>query len=166
VLVGLATIWFLWNLHLEEISDFAAYKKWMFVGFAAVGLGTCIFVRDFLAVRGLAVLLLLLAKLMVDTARWMETEWRLVIVTWAYVWVVAGMWFTVSPWRLRDLLHWSTETDGRVRTGCGLRFGFGVFVAILGLTVFRAEELRASAPPDGRQDVKQLAAPSSGQSNP
>mgnify|MGYP001125099086 CR=1 FL=1 len=34
-----------------------------------MGLGACIFVQDFLAVRGLAVVLLLLAKLMVDTGR-------------------------------------------------------------------------------------------------
>jgi hypothetical protein len=96
-----------------------------------------VFVRDFLAVRGLAILMLLLAKVMVDTARPPDTEWRLVIVTWAYVLVVAGMWFTVAPWRLRDFLEWGTQTDPRVRFGCGVRLGFGLFVALLGVTVFR-----------------------------
>src|SRR5207244_5436943 len=112
-LMLLGTVWFLWNLNGENISDFAAYKKAMLIGFAAVGVATCIYVRDFLAVRGLAVVFLLLAKLMVDTARWEDTGWRLVIVTWAYVLVIAGMWFTVSPWRLRDLLNWGTATDQR-----------------------------------------------------
>lgn len=142
-LMLLGTVWFLWNLNQEDISDFAAYKKAMLIGFAAVGVATCIYVRDFLAVRGLAIVLLLLAKLMVDTARWVDTEWRLVVVTWAYVLVVAGMWFTISPWRLRDLLNWATATDQRVRVGCGLRLAFGLFVVILGLAVFRPVELKA-----------------------
>jgi len=143
ILMLLGTVWFLWNLQKENISDFAAYKKLMLFAFGAVGVAACIFVKDFLAVRGLAIVFLLLAKLMVDTARWVDTEWRLVIVTWAYVLVVAGMWFTVSPWRLRDILNWGTATDDRVRVGCGLRLAFGVFVVILGLAVFRPVEAKA-----------------------
>jgi len=147
-LMLLGTVWFLWNLNQENISDFAAYKKAMLIGFAAVGVATCIYVRDFLAVRGLAIVFLLLAKLMVDTARWEETEWRLVIVTWAYLLVVAGMWLTISPWRLRDFLNWATATDQRVRIGSGLRLAFGLFVVALGLAVFRPVELKAALPAD------------------
>jgi len=146
LLMLLGTVWFLWNLNQENISDFAAYKKVMLVAFGAVGVATCIYVRDFLAVRGLAVVFLLLAKLMVDSARWEGTEWRLVMVVWAYVLVVAGMWFTVSPWRMRDLLNWGTATENRIRVGCGLRLAFGLFVLALGLAVFRPLELKAGPP--------------------
>ncbi len=138
-LMVLGTVWFLWNLSQESIADFASYKNVLFAGFAGVGLGACIFVQDFLAVRGLAVVLLLLAKLMVDTGRpaLTQTHWVLVIQTWAYVLVVAGIWFTVSPWRLRDFLAWDTATEQRIKVGCGLRLAFGLFIAALGLTVFR-----------------------------
>jgi hypothetical protein len=106
-LMLLGTAWFLWNLSQEAISDFASYKNVLFGGFAAIGLGTCMFVQDFLAVRGLAVVLLLVAKLMVDTGRprLSDSGWVLVIQVLAYVWVVAGIWFTVSPWRARRLRH-------------------------------------------------------------
>ena len=139
-LMVVGTLWFLWNLSQESIADFAAYKNVLFAGFAGVGLGTCIFVQDFLAVRGLAIVLLLLAKLMVDTGRpaLTQTHWVLVIQAWAYVLVVAGIWFTVSPWRLRDLLAWGTATEQRIKVGCGIRLAFGMFVAVLGLTVFRS----------------------------
>src|SRR5215212_1273544 len=93
VLTLLATVWFLYYLNQESVSDFANLKKYFFWIFGAVGLGTCLFVRDFLPVRGLAVILLLLAKLMVDTARWEETDWRIIISLWAYVMIVAAMWF-------------------------------------------------------------------------
>ncbi len=137
-LMLLGTAWFLWNLSQESIADFAAYKNVLLIGFAAVGLGSCVFVQDFLAVRGLAVVLLLLAKLMVDTGRphLAETAWVLVIQTWAYILVLCGMWFTVSPWRLRDLLEWGTANEKRIKVGCGIRLAFGLFVAVLGIMKF------------------------------
>ena len=136
MLVG--TIWFVWNVSQESIADFAAYKNYLLFGFALVGIGSCIFVQDFLAVRGLAVVLLLLAKLMVDTGRpeLDHTAWVLVIQTWAYVLAVAGMWLTISPWRLRDAIAWTTANEGRIKFTCGLRLVFGLFVVILGVIKF------------------------------
>src|SRR2546423_12678234 len=101
----LARAWFVFNVYREPIADCAVMKPYLCGFFAAVGVGACIFVKDFLPVRGLAVLLLLAAKLMVDTARWADTSWRLVITTLAYVWIIAGLWLTVSPWRARGLAN-------------------------------------------------------------
>lgn len=138
MLMLLATGWFVWNLSQEAVSDFSSYKNLMLVLFAGVGIGSCIFVQDFLAVRGLAVLFLLLAKLMVDTGRphLVDTHWVLVFQTWAYLLVIAGMWFTISPWRLRDLLNWATANEKRVQIGSAIRLAFGLFVALLGFTKF------------------------------
>lgn len=136
VFMLLATAWFVWNVNQEKDADFAAMKPMLLTVFVGVGAGTCLFVQDFLAARGLAVLFLLLAQLMVDTARWAETNWRWVISGWAYVLVLAGMWFTIAPWRLRDLLEWGTATDKRVRVGCVLRLAFALLVTWLGLTVY------------------------------
>ena len=137
-LMLLGTAWFVYNLSQESISDFAAYKNLLFAGFAAVGIASCIYVQDFLAVRGLAVVFLLLAKLMVDTGRahLAEGPWVLIIQTWAYLLVIAGIWLTISPWRLRDFLNWATANEKRIKVGCGIRLAFGLFVAVLGLTKF------------------------------
>lgn len=143
VLVLLATLWFIYNVSQESLSDFARMKTGFYVLFAAVGLATCVFVHDFLAVRGLAVVMLLLAKLMVDTARWADTSWRLVIVVWAYLMVLAGMWWTVSPWRVRDLIEWVCHSEQRIRRLSAIRLAFGLLLIILSLTVFRAGSLSA-----------------------
>ena len=137
-LMFLGTAWFLLNLSQESISDFAAWKNVLLAGFAAVGIGSCVFVRDFLAVRGLAVVLLLLAKLIVDTGRPHLSQSPLVLVlqSWAYVLVVLGIWLTVSPWRLRDWLNWATASEKRIKIGCGVRFAFGLLIATLGFVVF------------------------------
>jgi hypothetical protein len=133
----LATVWFIYNVRQEKIADFESMKPMLYALFVAIGVGSCLFLKDFLAVRGLAVVLLLLAKLMVDTARWADTAWRLVIVTWAYVLVIGGIWFTVSPWRLRDFLNWATATENRIRIGSACRLAFALLVLVLGLSVFR-----------------------------
>jgi len=81
---------------------------------------------------------LLLAKLMVDSGRphLSETSWAVVIQALAYLLVLGGMWFTVSPWRLRDFLEWGTANEKRIKVGCGIRLALGVFVAVLGLAKF------------------------------
>src|SRR5438445_8123021 len=72
VLMLVSTIWFVANVGHEAIADFANFKPALYALFVAVGLGACLFVKDFLPVRGLAVFVLLLAQLMVDSARWVE----------------------------------------------------------------------------------------------
>ena len=140
LLMLLGTAWFVWNVKIEPIADFARFKPHMMVLFTAIGIGTCIFVKDFLAARGFAVLLLLIAKLMVDTGRphLGETPWVLLIQSWAYVLVIAGIWFTLAPWRMRDLIEWSTANEQRVRISCGVRLAFALLVIGLGMTSFRA----------------------------
>jgi len=139
-LMLLATAWFVWNVKIEPVADFAAMKPYMMVVFAAIGIGACFFVQDFLAVRGLAVVLLLLAKVMVDAGRphLGETPWVYLIQAWAYLFVIAGTWFTISPWRLRDLLNWATATEQRIKIGSAIRLAFALLVVTLGCTAFRA----------------------------
>jgi len=136
LLVLLSTAWFIQNLKQESIAEFESLKPALYTLFVAVGVGTCIFVRDLLGARGVGVFLLLLGKLMVDTARWVDTPWRLVIVCWAYVFVIAGMWFTIYPWHFRDLIYFGTASPKRTRFLGGLKTAFGIFVIILGVMVY------------------------------
>jgi hypothetical protein len=140
VLMLLATAGFVWNVNIEPIADFSAFKPYLMTGFVAVGVLSCVYVQDFLAVRGLAVVMLLLAKLMVDAGRphLGQSPWVWLIQFWAYLFVVVGIWFTVTPWKLRDILNWATATEDRIRIGSGIRLAFAVFVMLLGLTAFRA----------------------------
>jgi hypothetical protein len=139
VLMLLGTAWFLWIVNAEPIADFSAYKPVMMIAFAAIGLLTCVFVQDFLAARGIAVVLLLLGKLMLDTGRphLGQSSFVQVIQVWAYVLIVAGIWFTITPWKLRDFIEFATATQNRIRIGSVVRLAFALFIVALGLTVFR-----------------------------
>ena len=133
-LMLLGSAWFLYNLSQESIADFAAFKNFLLFGFAAIGIGTCLFVHDFLAVRGLAVVLLLLAKLMVDSGRvaLSSTSWALIVQVLAYVFVLAGMWLTISPWRMRDFLDWMVSIPSRLKLICGLNAALALLLIVLG----------------------------------
>tara|TARA_B100000700_G_scaffold277235_1_gene324445 strand:+ start:163 stop:708 length:546 start_codon:yes stop_codon:yes gene_type:complete len=132
-----ATAWFLYNVNQENIADFAPYKKLMLFGFGALGVCSCIYLKDFLPVRGLAVLLLLLGKLVCDTGRWVESPLRLIVITWAYIWICAGMWWTVSPWRARDWFAWNIADDARFRMLTIARLILATSLIGLGASVFR-----------------------------
>jgi hypothetical protein len=132
-----AMVWFLLILKGESMSDFERYRLHFNVFILATGIGACVYLKDYLAVRGSSVLMILLAKWIVDTARWHESDWRLVLVTMAYIMVVKGMWFTASPWRMRDLIEYVTDTEARFQKVCIARVVFGALLLGLGLTVFK-----------------------------
>jgi uncharacterized protein YjeT (DUF2065 family) len=138
-LMLLATTWFLYYVSQENIADFAAIKPHLMVVFGAIGVGACLFVRDYLGARGLAVIWLLLAKLMVDTGRphLVDTAWVLVNQALAYVFVVAGIWVTISPQRLRDWIQWATASEGRQRRVSVGLLALGTGLMLLGLTAYR-----------------------------
>jgi hypothetical protein len=139
VLTLLATGWFLYYVAQENIADFAPIKPHLMVAFGVVGVGTCLFVRDYLGARGLAVVWLLLAKCMVDTGRphLGETPWVLVNQTLAYVLVVAGMWVTISPFRLRDWIGWCTAGEKRFRMFVTGLVGVGLLLLVLAGAAYR-----------------------------
>ena len=136
--IAIATAWFVWNVRNETLADFSKYKPYLLAGFAAIGVLTCLYVIDFLAARGLALTMLLLAKFMVDTARWHPSDWRWLISGMAYVWVFFGIWLTISPWRLRDFVAWHNRSDSRIRVLAASRLGVALVLVVLGLTAFRA----------------------------
>ena len=128
---------FLLFLRNETLADFERLKPVLMLVFGGAAVGMCFYVRDLLAVRGLALAMMILAKVMVDAARWHESQWRWVITTLAYVYVVMGMWLTVSPWRLRDWFAMATASESRLRALMIAKLVGGLALILLGLTIYR-----------------------------
>jgi chromatin segregation and condensation protein Rec8/ScpA/Scc1 (kleisin family) len=63
VLMLIGTAWFEWNLNNENLDDIAKFKPAMQAAFAILGVASCFFVKDFLSVRGLCVVMLMAAWL-------------------------------------------------------------------------------------------------------
>ena len=66
ILLGSAAFWFLCKVTQLGPADFGQYKNLLFILFLVVTIGSFIFVPEFLAVRGLAAIILLTAGALLD----------------------------------------------------------------------------------------------------
>ena len=123
VLMGLASVWFLYHIWQLGPADFGQYKKIIFALFLVAAIGSFYFVPDFLAVRGLAGLVLLSASALLDAAYMQEPQARLFLVSFVYLAIIVAIVLGGSPYRLRDFLDWLYRHPRRPRI-----FGF-VFTA-------------------------------------
>lgn len=124
--------WFLWKiLHLGP-SDFGNYKHLLFALFAATLVASILYVKDFLAVRGVAILILLCAHVGLQSAYGhYEIPERLFLVTLLYLFIVAALYFGTMPYRMRDCIRFLYARPGRVRV-CGSVFalaGLGLLLS-------------------------------------
>jgi hypothetical protein len=105
------------------------------VGFAALGVLSFKYVPDFLAVRGISILILLAAWPLLQAA-FMEYEHpqRLFMVTAVFLAIVAAIYLAAVPYRMRDFLQWLLERPGRSR-GVGVALlAYGILLSVVAFT--------------------------------
>lgn len=121
VTMGIGTLWFLYHILNLGLADFGQYRQYLLLGFAAVGLLSFKFAPDFLAVRGLCVIILLAADAILDSAFRQEPTSRLFLVTLTYLLIVIALWFGASPFRMRDFIDWlHKKSDYPKKVGFGI----------------------------------------------
>jgi hypothetical protein len=132
---GGSAVWFLFKVwHLSE-ADFGQYRTILAIAFGAIALLSFKYVPDFLAVRGLAVLVLLCAMPLLDAAfMHYEHPQRLLMVGVVYLFIAIALYLGASPFRLRDFFDWLFRTPGRPRLVGGILAGYGLLLAITAFT--------------------------------
>ena len=87
-------------------------------------------VRDFLAVRALGLLGLMVAAPLLDAAFLKDPASRLLIPIFAYALLTAALFWVGMPYLFRDAVSWVTATPGRWRAAClcGLAYGAATLV--------------------------------------
>jgi hypothetical protein len=137
VLFGGGALWFLVLLAGMGDADRIIGNSnvpWV-LGFAALGVLSFKYAPDFLAVRGLSMLILLAAAPLLHAA-FMEYEHpqRLFMVTFVFVAIIAALYLAAVPYRLRDWLQWLFDRPPRARI-CGIAFlTYGVLLAAVAFT--------------------------------
>ncbi len=136
ILTAIAVMWVSWIVFHASLGRFEPLKPLLYVAAPVSFFAMVFFMDELLAPRALGGLLLLLANPVMNSARWLETPWRLVMIVIAYVWVIAGITFVLSPFRLRQAAAWGTKTDLRCIVGGSIRILFGACILFLGLKVY------------------------------
>ncbi len=126
--MGLGGGWFLYHVTQLGAADFGNYKTLLFVFFLAVGVLSFFFVRDFLAVRGAAILWLLTAKVLLDAAFMQPQVSRLFLVVFVYAGIVLALYLGTIPFKLRDFFNWLFARKTRANA-------LGSFFATYGLAL-------------------------------
>ena len=127
--MGLSLLWFLVG-HVSNLSeaDFGEYK--ILIGTIGVGIavGAFFYVNDFLAVRGLSILLLFYSREVLDSAFLHESQSRLLLVSIIYLIIVLSLYLGAWPYRIRDFFAWIFDQANRSRN-------FGVLLILLGVVL-------------------------------
>jgi hypothetical protein len=105
------------------------------VAFAALGVLAMRYVPDFLAVRGLSILILLAAWPLLHAA-FMEYQapQRLFMVTAVFVAIVAALYLAAVPYRLRDFFQWLFAQPARARVLGGGLLAYGFLLIVVAFT--------------------------------
>lgn len=132
---GAGALWFLWRVWHLSPADFGEYRTLLTIAFAAIAALAFKYVPDFLAVRGLAILMLLGATPLLDAA-YMEYSHpqRLFMVSLVYLGIALALYLGASPYRLRDFFGWLFQRPSRARSlGFGL-LGYGALLTVVAFT--------------------------------
>jgi len=128
LLMGTAAAWFLYNVTQLGPADFGQYKELLFLLFLVVAVGSFYFVPDFLAVRGLAALILLIAGVVLKVGYMHFEAAALILKTFVYMMIVAALVLGASPYKLRDFFDWLYKSSRRPRVFGGLFAAYGLLL--------------------------------------
>lgn len=136
VLTFVAGSWFCWLTATTDLGEMSGLRHILVTAWAAGAVLLIIFVPTFLAVRGLAFLLLLGTELILSSAFLVDNDAKYVMTVLAYVWAVVGMILVASPFYLRDALEVALKTPQRCRILSIAGAAFGAVLLLLGAFVY------------------------------
>lgn len=137
--VGLLSIGFIWGMMCltnMDMGEFFFLRKWFLmlvpIGFVLV----LIYVKEFLAVRALGSLMLLVAGPVLAAAFLQPQVTRLLLPVLAYAWIIAGMFFVGMPYLMRDWITWLLAKPGRWNLAVWSGIAYGAVLLLLAVTTY------------------------------
>ena len=133
VLLSIAFVWGMMCLANMDMGEFYTLRKWFLmivpVGFVLV----LTHMKEFLSVRALGCLMLLVGGIVLEAAYLQPQASRLLLPVIAYAWIIAGMYFVGMPFLMRDAVNWVTANDQRWKLAAigGVAYGAAILVAAL-----------------------------------
>ncbi|MGE5207818.1 MAG: hypothetical protein ACM3KL_00660 [Alphaproteobacteria bacterium] len=132
VLLTICLIWTFWLLATIQMGEFSNFRRPLLIALPIGYVLALLFVDEFLAVRALGILCLLAAEPLLDAAFLRYETSRLLVTVFAYLLIVAGLFWVAIPYVLRDQIDWSARSVFRWRCMHAIAFVYGA--VILGFT--------------------------------
>ena len=106
VLLSVGFGWGMMALSYMDMGEFFFLRSYMLTIVPIAFVLVLLYVREFLAVRALGCLMLLVAGIVLEAAYLQPQTSRLLLPVLAYVWIIAGMFFVGMPYTMRDAVTW------------------------------------------------------------
>ena len=132
VLLTVCMGWTFWLVATIQMGEFSSFRRPLLIALPVGYLLTLFFVDEFLAVRALGILCLLAAEPLLDAAFLRYETSRLLVTGFAYLLIIAGLFWVAIPYILRDQINWSARSAFRWRFLHAIALAYGC--VILGYT--------------------------------
>lgn len=140
VLLGIGLMWF-WLIIAPpglgklsalamDLGEFNNLKPLLRLLVPASIILVSISVKDFLAVRALGLLGLMMASPLLSAAFLKDPSSRLLIPIYTYVLITASLFWVGMPYLFRDMIGWVTASQGRWKALCSAGLAYGVAVVV------------------------------------
>ncbi len=113
-----------------DLGEFNNIKPLLRVLVPATAVAVCVSIRDFLAVRALGLLGLMIAAPLLEAAFLKDPASRLLVPIFAYALLTKSLFWVGMPYLFRDAVTWATAKDSRWKALSygGLVYGIAVLV--------------------------------------
>jgi multisubunit Na+/H+ antiporter MnhG subunit len=136
IVLTICLMWTFWLLATIQMGEFSAFRRPLLIALP-IGYALALrFVDEFLAVRALGILCLLAAEPLLDAAFLRYETSRLLITVFAYVLIVAGLFWVAIPYVLRDQINWSARSVFRWRCLHAVAFIYGSVILAFAFTQY------------------------------
>src|SRR5215472_1477743 len=115
VLLTICLAWTVWLLATIQMGEFSSFRRPLLIALPIGYVLALRFVDEFLAVRALGILCLLAAEPLLDAAFLRYETSRLLVTVFAYLLIIAGLFWVAIPYVLRDQLNWIARSVFRWR---------------------------------------------------
>jgi multisubunit Na+/H+ antiporter MnhG subunit len=133
VLLTICLVWSFWLVATIQMGEFSGFRRPLLIALPIGYVLALLFVDEFLAVRALGILCLLAAEPLLDAAFLRHETSRLLVTVFAYLLIIAGLFWVGVPYVLRDQLNWSARSVFRWRCLHAIALVYGGM--ILGFTL-------------------------------
>ena len=147
ILMAVGLIWF-WLLVAPEnlglfsalrmdFGEFNGAKPVLRIAVPVILVLVCMSIRDFLAVRALGLVCLMVGAPLLEAAFLKDPVSRLLIPIYAYAIITAALFWVGKPYLFRDWVNWACASRGRWRLLSLLGLGYGLAVVICAFAFWR-----------------------------
>src|SRR5207247_3458500 len=136
ILLTVCLLWTFWLLATIQMGEFSSFRRPLLIALPIGYVLVLRFVDEFLAVRALGILCLLAAEPLLDAAFLRYETSRLLVTVFAYLLVVAGLFWVTMPYLLRDQINWSGRSAFRWRFLHAIAFVYGGVILTFAVTQY------------------------------